>query len=195
MSVVSGMVQVLARNWWALALRGVVAIAFGFIALLTPGRTLVALVYLFAGYALTDGVLAAAAAVRAAETHHRWGGLLLEGLAGMLTGVIAFLWPGITAFLLLYLIALWALVTGVLEVRAGFRLRGHLLNEWMLVLSGIASIMLGVLLILQPLAGAMTLTWLIGLYALVFGVIMLVLAFRMRAHGMPAVRVSTPRPA
>jgi uncharacterized membrane protein HdeD (DUF308 family) len=195
MAVVSGMVQVLARNWWALALRGIAAVLFGLIALFAPGLTLVALVYLFGGYSLVDGVFAVAAAVRAAETHHRWAWLLVEGIAGIVTGIIAFLWPGITAFVLLYLIALWALVTGVLELLAGFRLRGHLLNEWMLVLGGIASVIFGVLLILQPLAGALALTWLIGLYALVFGIIMLILAFRMRGHHLSAAGLSAPRPA
>jgi uncharacterized membrane protein HdeD (DUF308 family) len=186
MSAVSGMVQVLARNWWALAVRGVVAVIFGLIALLAPNLTLLALVILFGAYSLVDGVFAVAAAVWAAETHHRWGWLLVEGIAGILTGIITFRWPGITAFVLLYLIAIWAFVTGVLEVIAGFHLRGHLLNEWMLLLGGLASIIFGVLLIAQPLAGALALTWLIGLYALVFGVLMLILGFRMRRHTVPA---------
>jgi uncharacterized membrane protein HdeD (DUF308 family) len=178
------MVQVLARNWWALALRGGVAVLFGLIALFMPGLTLVALVFLFGAYSFVDGVFAVAAAVRAAETHHRWGWLLIEGLAGILTGIITFVWPSITAFVLLYLIAIWALVTGVLEIMAGLHLRGHLGNEWMLLLGGVASIVFGVLLILQPMAGALALAWLIGLYALVFGVLMLILAFRMRGHGV-----------
>ncbi|HLW48680.1 MAG TPA: HdeD family acid-resistance protein [bacterium] len=194
MSTVSGMVQVLARNWWALALRGVAALVFGLIALLMPGLTLVALVILFGAYSLVDGVFAVAAAVRAAETHHRWAWLLVEGLTGILTGIITFLWPGITAIVLLYLIALWAIVTGVLEVVAGFNLRGHLANEWLLLLGGVASIIFGVVLILQPMAGALALTWLIGLYALVFGVLMLILAFRMRGHSLPPAGVA-PRPA
>jgi uncharacterized membrane protein HdeD (DUF308 family) len=180
------MVQVLARNWWALAVRGGVAIVFGLIALFLPGLTLAALVLLFGAYSLVDGVFGVAAAVRAAEAQHRWGWLLVEGIAGILTGIITFLWPAITAFVLLYLIAVWALVTGVLEVVAGLHLRGHLANEWMLVLGGIASIVFGVLLILQPLAGALALAWLIGLYALVFGLLMLMLAFRIRRHGAPA---------
>ena len=192
MSVVSGMVQVLARNWWVLALRGIAAITFGLIALLVPRLTAPALVSLFGAYSLVDGVFAVASAVRAAETHHRWGWLLVEGMAGILTGLIASLWPGITAMALFYLIAAWALVTGVLEVAAGFTLRGHLLNEWMLVLGGAASIVFGVLLILQPVAGVLAVTWLIGLYALIFGVLMLVLALRIRAHGMPVGMTARP---
>lgn len=181
------MVQVLARNWWALALRGLFAIVFGLIALFMPGLTLVALVILFGAYSLVDGVFGVAAAVRAAESHNRWGWLLVEGIAGILTGIITFVWPGITAIVLLYLIAAWALVTGVLELMAGFRLRGHLANEWLLLLGGAASIIFGVLLILQPGAGALALLWLIGIYAIVFGVLVLTLAFRIRGHAAAAV--------
>lgn len=178
----SPMVQVLARNWWALALRGVFAIIFGLIALINPGLTLYALVILFGAYSLVDGVFGVAAAVRAAETHNRWGWLLVEGIAGILTGIIAFVWTGITAIVLLYLIAAWALVTGVLELLAGFRLRGHLANEWLLLLSGAASIIFGVILIARPAAGALALLWVIGIYALIFGVLVLFLAFRLRRH-------------
>lgn len=183
------MVQVLARNWWALALRGLVAIVFGLIALLMPGITLIALVFLFGAYSLVDGVFGVAAAVRAAEAHHRWGWLLVEGIAGILTGIIAFVVPGITAIVLLYLIAAWALVTGVLELLAGFRLHGHLANEWMLLLGGAVSIIFGVFLIVHPAAGALALLWLIGIYALIFGVLVLLLAFRMRGHAVPATGV------
>ncbi|MHB8733140.1 MAG: HdeD family acid-resistance protein [bacterium] len=182
MSVGSGTVQVLARNWWALALRGVFAIIFGLIALFMPGLTLLALVFVFGAYSLVDGIFGVAAAVRAAEAHNRWGWLLVEGIAGILAGVIAFVVPGITAIVLLYLIAAWALVTGVFELIAGFRLRGHLANEWLLLLGGAASIILGVLLIVHPGAGALALLWLIGFYALLFGVLMLLLAFRLRGH-------------
>lgn len=183
------MVQVLARNWWALALRGLFAIIFGLIALINPGLTLLALIYLFGAYSLVDGIFAVAAAVRAAEAHNRWGWLLVEGIAGILTGIIAFAVPGITAIVLLYLIAAWALVTGVLELIAGFHLRGHVANEWLLLLSGAASIIFGVLLIVQPGAGALALLWLIGLYALLFGVLVLILAFRLRGHAAPATGV------
>jgi uncharacterized membrane protein HdeD (DUF308 family) len=183
------MVQVLARNWWALALRGVFAIIFGLIALINPGLTLLALVFLFGAYSLIDGVFGVAAAVRAAEAHNRWGWLLVEGIAGIVAGIIAFVVPGITAIVLLYLIAAWALVTGVFELIAGFRLRGHLANEWLLLLGGAASIILGVLLIVRPGAGALALLWLIGFYAILFGVLMLILAFRLRGHAAPAAGV------
>lgn len=182
MSVGSAMVGVLARNWWALALRGLFAIIFGLIALLNPGVTLIALIYLFGAYSLVDGIFGVAAAVRAAEAHNRWGWLLVEGIAGIITGLIAFLIPGLTALVLLYLIAAWALVTGVLELLAAFRLRGMIANEWLLLLGGAASIIFGVLLIVQPGAGALAVLWLIGAYALIFGILMLMFAFRLRGH-------------
>jgi len=186
MSVSMGPVQVLARNWWALALRGVFAIIFGLIAWLRPGITLYALVLLFGAYSFVDGIFGVAAAVRAAERHTRWGWLLVEGIAGIVTGIIAFVVPGITALVLLYLIAAWALVTGVLELIAGFQLRGHLANEWLLLLGGAASIIFGVILIVHPGAGALALIWLIGSYAIIFGILILWLAFRLRGHA-PAV--------
>jgi uncharacterized membrane protein HdeD (DUF308 family) len=182
MSVGMGPVQVLARNWWALALRGLFAIVFGLIAWLMPGITLYALVLLFGAYSFVDGIFGVAAAVRAAEHHTRWGWLLVEGIAGILTGIIAFVVPGITALVLLYLIAAWALVTGVLELIAGFRLHGHLANEWLLLLGGAASIIFGVILIVHPGAGALALIWLIGIYAVIFGILMLWLAFRLKGH-------------
>jgi len=176
------MIDVLAKNWWAFALRGVLAIIFGLIALLAPGITLYALVIVFGAYSFVDGIFAVVAAVRAAEAHQRWGWMLIEGIAGIVAGLIAFVVPGLTALVLLYLIAFWAIVTGVFELAAAFRLRGHLANEWALLLGGAASIVFGVLLLSRPLAGALALLWLIGIYAIVFGVLMFVLAFRLRGH-------------
>src|ERR1700738_4736117 len=105
----------LARNWWALALRGIIAVIFGLVALLMPGLTLFALIIVYGAYALVDGVFTIVAAVRAAGEHERWWVLLLEGLLGIAAGIIAFVWPGLTALVLLYIIAAWAIVTGVLE--------------------------------------------------------------------------------
>ncbi len=182
------MMQVLARNWWALALRGLFAILFGVAAFAWPGLTLAALVILFGAYALVDGVFALIAAVRAAEAHARWWLFVLEGLAGIIVGIITFVWPGITALVLLYLIAWWALITGVFEIAAAIRLRKEISREWTLVLGGLASIIFGLLLLYHPGAGALAVVWLIGLYALVFGVLFLMLGFRLRGHGaqMPA---------
>lgn len=176
------MMEVLARNWWVLALRGLVGVLFGLLALAWPGLTLGVLVLFWGAYALVDGVFALAAAVRAAERHTRWGALLVEGIVGMAAGIVTFLWPGITALILLLLIAFWAIVTGILEIGAAIRLRREITDEWALALGGIASVIFGVLLLIRPGIGALAVVWLIGAYALFFGLLLLVLAFRLRSH-------------
>lgn len=173
------MTTVLTRNWWALALRGIFAILFGLAAFLIPGVTLAVLVALFGAYAVVDGVLAIVAGVRAAERHERWWSLVLKGLAGIVAGVLAFIWPALTALALLYLIAGWAIVTGVLEIVAAVHLhRAH--GEWLLIVNGVLSILFGLFAIVWPGAGVLTLLWMIGVYAIVFGAVLLVLAFRLR---------------
>jgi uncharacterized membrane protein HdeD (DUF308 family) len=171
----------LARNWWAVALRGVFAILFGIIALLLPGATITALVLLFSAYMLVDGIFAIVAAVRAARRHERWGWLVLEGIADLAAGAIAFLWPLITVVAFIYLLAAWAIVSGALMTAAAFRLNVPNGRGWMLF-GGVVSLIWGVLLLIWPLAGAVVLTWWIAAYALVFGVALLVLAFRLRAR-------------
>jgi uncharacterized membrane protein HdeD (DUF308 family) len=175
------MSAVLANNWWAVALRGVLAIIFGLIALILPGATMLSLVLLFSAYMLVDGIFAIVSAVRAGRQHERWGLLVLGGVADIVAGVIAFLWPGITVLAFVLLIAAWAIVSGTLMTVAAFRLTiDH--GRWWLVLGGIASVVFGVLLVVAPLAGAVVLTWWIGAYALVFGVALLILAFKLRSR-------------
>ena len=176
----ANMSEALARNWWAMALRGVLAIVFGVIALVLPGVTMLSLVIVFAAYALVDGVLAIVAAVRSARRHERWGLLVLEGVVDIAAGVLAFLWPGLTIVIFVLLVAAWAIVTGVLMTAAAFRLQlDH--GRWWFALGGLASLVYGVLLVIAPLIGALVLTWWLGAYALIFGVLMLILAFRLRA--------------
>jgi len=171
----------LARNWWAVALRGVFAILFGIIALFMPGVTLAALVLLFSAYMLVDGIFAIVAAVRAVRRREQWGWLVLEGIADLAAGAIAFLWPLITIVAFVYLLAAWAIVSGALMTAAAFRL--HILHGrgWMLF-GGVVSLIWGVLLIVWPLTGALVLTWWLAAYALFFGGALLVLAFRLRAR-------------
>jgi uncharacterized membrane protein HdeD (DUF308 family) len=172
---------VLAENWWAIAVRGVLGILFGILALIFPGATILSFVLVFAAYLLVDGVFAIVAAVRAARRRDRWGLLTFEGIANIAAAVIAVLWPGLTVLAFVVLIAAWAIVTGVLMLGAAFRLNiQH--GRWWLALSGAASLVFGILLILAPLAGAIVLTWWIGAYALVFGAALLVLAFRLRSR-------------
>lgn len=180
------MMRVLARNWWAVVLRGVLALAFGFIAFFTPDITLSALVLLFAAYAFVDGVFALIAGIRAAARHERWGALVLEGVAGIAAGVLTVAWPGMTALILLYLIAMWAIITGVFEIAAAIRLRREITSEWMLGLGGLASLVFGVLLVLAPGAGAVAVIWIIGAYALLFGVLLVGLGLRLRQQTVTA---------
>jgi len=175
------MLAELARYWWLLALRGAAAIIFGILALIWPGVTLTALVLLFGAYALVDGVTWVAAAImgRREPSQRRWL-LALEGVVAIIAGILTFIWPGITALALLFLIAAWALITGVLEIIAAIRLRKELEREWLLGLAGVASILFGLILVIFPGSGALGLVWLIGIYAIVFGAALLGLAFKVR---------------
>lgn len=176
-------VVLLARNWWTIALRGALAILFGALTFVWPGLTITALVLLFAAYAFVDGVFAITAGVRGFRRDERWWAFLLQGAFGVTAAFLTVVWPGITALVLLYLIAAWALVTGVLEIVAAIRLRREITGEWLLALGGVASIAFGVLLVMAPGAGALAVVWLIGAYALFFGVLLLALAFRLRSWG------------
>jgi len=180
------MLDVLSRNWWAFAIRGVAAVLFGILALAWPGITLFALVFLFGAYCLVDGVFALVAAVRAAEAHDRWAHLLFVGIFGILVAGITFFFWQITAFALLYLIAAWAVVTGILELVGAFELRRHMPGELWWVLAGLVSIAFGVLLILRPLSGALAVVWIIGVYALLFGGFLIGLALRLRGRKVGA---------
>jgi uncharacterized membrane protein HdeD (DUF308 family) len=171
----------LRSTWWALTLRGVAAIIFGLIALIAPPSGVAALVLLFGIYALADGVLAVVAAVRAAKGGRPWGSLAIEGLVSLITGCLALLWPGITALAMVILIAWWSVITGIASIISAIRLRKEIEREWLLGLSGILSIALGVLLFLAPAAGLVVLSMWIGAYALVFGALMVALGLRLRA--------------
>jgi uncharacterized membrane protein HdeD (DUF308 family) len=180
-SRMDAMSDLLARNWWAVALRGVFTILFGLAALALPLTTIASLILLFAIYMLVDGVFAIVAGLRAAAQHERWGLLIFEGIVDLVTGVVAFLLPGLTVLVVVTLLGVWSVVTGALMLTAAFRLHGgH--GRWWLALAGVVSLVWGVLLWLSPIAGALVLTWWLGGYALVFGVLMLVLAFRLRGR-------------
>src|SRR5689334_1233709 len=172
---------VLIRNWWALALRGALAVLFGVAAFLVPGLTVAFLIALFGVYALFDGVLAMIAGVKAAEHHERFGSLLLRGVAGIAAGLVALILPGPTAVILALMIGAWAIVTGILEIVAAVHLhRAH--GEWLLILNGVLSVVFGLVLVVVPALGLLTLVWIIGAYAIIFGAVMLMLAFRLRAR-------------
>src|SRR5947209_7987824 len=167
----------LPRHWWVVALRGLAAIIFGVLAFIWPGPALAVLIVLYGAYAIVDGVLALYAAVRSGD--NRWT-FVIEGVIGIAAGLVAFVWPGITALALLFVIAAWAILTGIMEAIAGVRLRRAIDNEWMLIIAGLLSVVFGILLIAQPGAGALAIVWLIGVYAVVFGIALLALSWRLR---------------
>ena len=175
------MSSALAQNWWAIALRGIFGIVFGLIALFFPGVTMLSLVLIFSAYMLVDGVLAIVSAVRALRKSERWGLLAFQGALSIFAGVAAALWPAITVLAFVVLVAAWALVSGLLMTAAGFQLNLDY-GRWWMVLGGLASLFLGIALLVAPLIGAVVLTWWMGAYALVFGISLLLLAFRLRAR-------------
>jgi uncharacterized membrane protein HdeD (DUF308 family) len=181
-----------ARNWWALVLRGLAAVLFGVLTLIAPGISLIALIALFAVYAFADGIFNIVGAIRGAKERERWGLLLVEGLVSVAVGAMALIWPGVTALALLYLIAAWAVVTGVLELAAAIRLRKEIKGEWLLALAGIASLAFGVLLMIYPGAGALAVLAWIAAYAIIFGGLMIGLGFRVRSFSHE-VRPTLPR--
>jgi uncharacterized membrane protein HdeD (DUF308 family) len=175
------MFSLLAGNWWAVTVRGLVAILFGIFTFFWPGITLTLLALLFGAYVLVDGIFNIVSAIRGGRAEERWWVLLLEGLVSLGAAAITFLWPGITILALVYVVAAWAIITGFLEFAAAIRLRKYISHEWVLALAGIASIVFGFLLIFWPFTGAIVLTWWIGAYALAFGALMLALSFRLRS--------------
>lgn len=174
---------VLARHWWTLAVRGLVAILFGVMAFAWPRITLTVLLLLFGAYVLVDGVFAIIAAISAPKELRRWWMLLIEGLIGVAIGVLTFFWPAITALALLWLIALWAVLTGIFEIGTAIQLRKLVEGEWLLILSGALSVLFGLLLVALPSAGVLAVIWIIGAYAVIFGILLVTLAFRMRNFG------------
>ena len=186
------MVHVLARNWWALLTRGIAAVIFGILAFVWPAPTLLAIGILFGAYAFVDGVFAIVAAVRAAQAHERWWPFVLEGIVGLAIAAITVYDVGITLVALYLTIAAWAFITGILEIAAAIQLRKTIANEWLLILAGLCSILFGVLMIWHPMAAALAIIWIIAAYAIVFGIIMIALAFRLRAHAPAAPATQAP---
>ena len=173
------MFEFLTRKWWVVALRGILAIVFGIVALVYPGITLLSLAFVFGAYVFVDGVFAVASAFGHGGREAVW--YVLEGILGIAVGIATFLYPGITAQVLVFLVGLWAILTGIFEVVAGFEL--PIARDWLLALAGAVSIIFGVLVFVNPVGGALAVVWLIGIYALVFGVTLLVLGIRLRGLG------------
>jgi uncharacterized membrane protein HdeD (DUF308 family) len=169
----------MARMWWAFLVRGLLAVAAGIVVLLVPGIGLSALILLFAAWMIADGVAELIGAWRTRGQRNWWVGIL-EGIAGLVVGVIAVVVPGLTAVVLLYLVAAWAIVTGVLEIYAAIKLREEITGEVWMGLAGVLSVLFGLYLIIFPGAGILSLLWLVGIFAIAFGAFMLMLAWRLR---------------
>ncbi|HEX6630449.1 MAG TPA: HdeD family acid-resistance protein [Gemmatimonadaceae bacterium] len=180
---VNDTVEGLTRNWGWIVLRGVVAVLFGLLTLFNPAITLGVLIMFFAAYALVDGIFTIVAAVANRRGESHWGMLLASGVLSIGIGCLAFLWPGVTALVLLYLIAGWAIVTGVGQIAAAIRLRRSISGEWLLILAGVLSVLVGLALLVFPVAGALVVTLWIGAYATVLGVLLIALGLRLRSWG------------
>jgi uncharacterized membrane protein HdeD (DUF308 family) len=186
------MARSLSQNWWLVVLRGVLAILFGILAFVWPAITWLTLIVLFGVYAIVDGIIAIVSGLSRTKESPRWWTFLVEGLLGIGAGIVALVWPGVTSLVLIYMIASWAVITGILEIAAAIRLRNEISNEWMLGLGGLISIGLGVLLFFQPTAGGLAIIWTIAAYALIFGVLLVILGFRLRNWKTPDMGAPLP---
>lgn len=171
----------IARNWWAVLIRGILSLIFGVLCLVFPFSTIIVLAMFFGAYALVDGIFAIVSMFMGPRSTSQWGVLLLEGIVGIIIGLITFFMPGVTALGLVYLIAAWAVVTGIFEIIAAIRLRKEITGEWMLILGGVLSVLFGLLVGIFPGAGALTIVVWIGVFAIFFGIVFIILAFRLRS--------------
>jgi uncharacterized membrane protein HdeD (DUF308 family) len=174
------MLAAAARHWWILLLRGILAVILGALALSVPGVTALALALIFGAYALIDGIVAIAAAVRMSRTAGQWGWLLAEGVLGVLFGIAAMTFPGITLLLLVYIVAGWAIVTGVTAITTAWRLRAEIKGEWLWIAVGALSVIFGVCVAFEPAAGLFAVVYTFAFYALLTGVTFIGLSLRLR---------------
>jgi uncharacterized membrane protein HdeD (DUF308 family) len=174
------MLSNISRNWWLLALQGTLAVILGVAALVWPGITFEVLVLLFGAYAFINGVIMFGFGLMAAGDNQQWWPLVLGGIIGIATGVLTFAQPAAMGLALVYVVGVWAIVTGLLNIVAAIRLRDIISNEWLMAFGGALSIVFGALVLYQPNAGALTLVWLFGFYAILAGVAHVSLGFRVR---------------
>ena len=175
------LLHALAKNWWLLLLRGIAGIVFGVLAFAWPGLTLLTLILFYGAYALVDGVIAIIAAITGNAPKGRWW-LAIVGVLGIAVGAFTFMLPGMTALILLYTIAGWAVAIGVFQIIGAIRLRKEIDNEWLLILSGAISVLFGLAIVYNPGAGALGLVWVIATYAIIAGVLYIGLALRLKRH-------------
>jgi uncharacterized membrane protein HdeD (DUF308 family) len=176
------MLRVLAEHWWVVALRGLFAVIFGLCAIIVPGLTVTALIVLFGAYALVDGIFLLIAGIRGGAGVHR-APLIAQGILSAILGILVFSWPGLTALALLYFIAVWAIIIGAVQIVSAVQLRREIANEWFLGITGALSVLFGLICFIYPRSGALAVIWIIGIYALLFGIMLIMLAFRLRGMG------------
>ena len=181
------MLHALAQNWWLFLLRGLCAIVFGVLAFVWPGATLLTLVLLYGGFALVDGVASIVTAIKGGSLTSRWWLAIIGGL-GIVAGILTLYWPGLTALVLLLFIAVWAIATGIIQIIGGIRLRKEIDNEWLPIVSGVLSVLFGLLLLAQPGAGALAMIFVIGAYAIAQGILTVAFSWRLRRHAHAADR-------
>jgi uncharacterized membrane protein HdeD (DUF308 family) len=177
----TNLLPLLCKNWWVLLLRGFCGVMFGLLALVWPGLTLVTLIFVYGAFAGADGITAILAAIRGGTIAPRWW-LVLVGLFALAASAMAFFMPGVTALILLYIIGGWAVARGIFEIVGAIQLRKVLANELALILSGLLSVAFGILVFVHPGAGALSLVWLIGAYAMAAGLLCIALSLRLKRH-------------
>ena len=174
------MLTTMRNHWWMLVGRGALAVLFGVLAMIIPGLTLAMLVIMVGAYILLDGIGALYTSWKSRPLHTNWWVMAIEGAAGVLIGLITVIWPGITAVILLYLIALWAIITGAIEIMGAIQLRKEISNEFLLGVAGVISMAFGAFLVIAPTAGALAVIWIIGIYAILFGITLIMLGLRIK---------------
>ena len=172
--------RILSQYWWMTLLRGLLWIVFGVIIFTEPGISLLTLTVLFGAFALVDGIGTVVTAIGGRKEHENWWVLMLGGLCGIGIGILTAVNPALTATVLLFYMAIWAIATGLLEMVAAVRLRKEISGEFWLALAGLTSIALGVLILARPAVGALSLLWIIAGYAVVFGITLILLSLRVR---------------
>ena len=178
----SSMLPTMSGNWWALAARGTAAVLIGLTAVAWPGLTLAVLIILYGAFAVVDGAFAIVAGLRSTGGTRRWL-LFAEGVLGLLAGLVALFWPGLTAVVVLYVFSFWAVFGGLMRILGAILLRREIDNEWTMALGGVLWILLGIVLAVLPGAGLLAIAWVIGVLTLAMGVTLIIQAFRVRGHG------------
>ena len=178
------MLHALARNWWLILLRGICAIAFGMLTFIWPGVSLLTLILLYGAFALADGIFSLAAAITGSTPTPRWW-LAVVGVLGIAAGTMTFLWPGLTAIVLQIFIACWAVAIGVMQIIGAIQLRKEIRDEWLLIAGGALSIVFGIILLTNPRVGALALLYVIGSYAILYGILLVSFSVRLRGHSHP----------